>query len=383
VKAKANAEVVRVDSRLAVFVLRAKKELTVGEEICWSYGFNPVTDEDYEGTYFEEVENGVTAYEGSVDDDASDAIDDEEGTENDEDDEDIDNEISSDHGFVLTSIDNYKPYVDACGQYQSHSYDDAAYPPFMRFSIRELRRSVLPSVHVSLVEEWEAKCGVLKFRNYSIDRASMTAATQLLLQRAETVHFKNVATRGMDEFSQLVAICSADEWDSALGRRETVERLVDKYFANFDEILLPCMPDKNLWVLVRLQIWTRNVLVYYPFRPIDPRPEEDPPMLQCVKEYIKPMLNSWDIMGLTELSTDHPWSHSFVGVAKSNEKSPNRLAVVGLTVILYVDALLEQYYWPKKEQGVHPILLEERTVDDMKAYSDLVCYALVTGLFPY
>ena len=63
VKAKANAEVVRVDSRLAVFVLRAKKELTVGEEICWSYGFNPVTDEDYEGTYFEEVENGVTAYE--------------------------------------------------------------------------------------------------------------------------------------------------------------------------------------------------------------------------------------------------------------------------------------------------------------------------------
>ncbi len=94
------------------------------------------------------------------------------------------------------------------------------------------------------------------------------------------------------------------------------------------------------------------------------------------------MLNSWD-MGLTELPTDHPWVHSFVGVAKSNEKSPNRLAVVGLTVILYVDALLEQYYWPKKEQGVHPILLEERTVDDMKAYSDLVCYALVTGLFPY
>lgn len=51
VKAKSNAEIVRVDNQLAVYLLRAKEDIKAGEEICWSYGFYPVTDRDFTFTF--------------------------------------------------------------------------------------------------------------------------------------------------------------------------------------------------------------------------------------------------------------------------------------------------------------------------------------------
>jgi hypothetical protein len=216
---------------------------------------------------------------------------------------------------------------------------------------------------------------------FCVDPEMMNSTSAALEKRCRAI--LGLKSSSLDEarINRKFVFFAAQEWENAstLSKDEMKVKLHER-FDNHDDILIPCKPDKVNWVLIRIQLKKEVILIYDQFHPKDVCSTADKPIVAAIKGYLTSVLDWWSTTGVTPIV----WTYVSVGVAISDSHNYNRRAISGLTIILFLDALLEQYFWAAdKDVGIPPLLKTEMSVANMKQYGSVLCYALATGYFPY